>query len=221
MLVHRHALVAPNRLEHADVVITEVAVEIILVRHRDAFRREDVLIRAQVQPFAVGDHAVEVEHDRMKVLSRDHRLIRSEFGLLHFLAGANRHFEAVLLRRERAVVLGAVIAVRVIRDVEVDDVDAGRRRIELHVSSGRISFGAAGQIGKGNEQPVHVPRFEIAKRGQPQRLALHRKLQRADALEVTDLADRGRHLDGCAILRRIERRRNGVAFIDRKIAERD
>ena len=128
--------------------------------------------------------------------------------------------EPVFLRRERAVVLRAVVAVRVIGDVEVDDVDAGRRRIELHVAAGRIGFGAAGQVGERHEQPIDIARFEIAKRGQPQRLALQRKLQRADALEVADLADRRRHLDARAIRRWLERRRHRVDLVDREIGQR-
>ena len=129
--------------------------------------------------------------------------------------------EPVLLRRERAVVLGAVVAVRVIGDVEVDDVDAGRRRIELHVAPGRVGFGAARQIGERHEQPLHVPRFEIDERRQPQRLALQREFQRADALDVADLAGRGRHLDARALRRRLERRGHRVAFVDRKVGERE
>src|SRR6188474_3288977 len=71
---------------------------------------------------------------------------------------------------ERAVVLGAVIAVRVIGDVEVDDVDAGRRRIELHVSAGLIRFRAAGLVGKWHKQTIDIPGFQISERRQSYRL---------------------------------------------------
>ncbi len=150
--------------------------------------------------------------------SRRHGMARIR--LVHFLAGANRHGEPVLLRRERAVVLWAVVAVGVVGDVEVDDVDAGRSRIELHVSAGRIGVGAAGRVGERHEQAVDIAGFQIAERRQPHRLPLQRELQRADALEVADLADRRRHLDARAIFRRLERGGDGVVFVDRKVGQR-
>ena len=78
--------------------------------------------RAQVQPFAVGDHPVEVEDDRFECSDR-HRV--TVVSALRSLAGTNRDRQAILARAEGA--FGVVVAMRLVGDVEVDDVDAGRR----------------------------------------------------------------------------------------------
>ena len=64
--VHRQAAIARQRLEHADVVVAEVAREVFVARQRDAFLGQRLLKRLQVQRLAVGDDAVEVEDDGLQ-----------------------------------------------------------------------------------------------------------------------------------------------------------
>ena len=66
-VAHRHAAIPRQRLEHADIVVAEVAR--VVVRRAvsvDAFLGERLLERPQVQRLAVGDDAVEVEDDRLQ-----------------------------------------------------------------------------------------------------------------------------------------------------------
>src|SRR5688572_29595560 len=145
---------------------------------------------------------------------------RARSGMVHALARANGGVEPVLFRRIGAVELRTVIAVRVVGDIEVDDVDAGRRGIELHVAAGRIRLGAAGLIGERHEQPIGLRRLDVDECRQPHRLALQRELERADALDVADLARRGRHLDAGSLRHRLEARRHGIVLVDRVVDER-
>src|SRR5215470_11902088 len=66
--------------------------------------------------------------------------------LLEFLAGVDRHFQAVFDGRDRTLVGRVVVAVRVVGAVEIDLVDAGRRAIEIHVAPAGIRFGAARHV---------------------------------------------------------------------------
>ena len=63
--------VGGDRAEHADVVEAKVAVVVRLVGDRHRGAGQHVLIGAQVQALAVGDHPVEVEDDRVQ---RPHRV---------------------------------------------------------------------------------------------------------------------------------------------------
>ena len=49
--------------KHADVVVPEVSRVVVVFAELDAFRRQHVAEGGEVQRFAVGDHAVEVEDD--------------------------------------------------------------------------------------------------------------------------------------------------------------
>src|SRR5262249_42208889 len=60
------AAVDPYGLEHADIVVAEIARVIALLGEIDTNGGEHVTERAEVQRFAVGNHAVEVEDDGSK-----------------------------------------------------------------------------------------------------------------------------------------------------------
>ncbi len=64
--VHRHAAVFAEGLEHADVVVAEIARRVLLRRQLEPVLGERLLEGAEVQRLAVGDHAVEVEDDRLQ-----------------------------------------------------------------------------------------------------------------------------------------------------------
>ena len=179
-------LVARERFEHADVVDAEVSLVVLAGRKRQPFLGEESLVDPKVQRLAVGDHPVEVE---------DHALQR------HFTFSPARIGTCRRLARGGigTVVGRIVIAVRVVRAVEVDEVDAGSGPIEIEVPAGRIGLAAAGEIHERHEQPVQVGRTLLDKRAQRQRLAPHAELERADMPHVSPLPRGRRHLDRHAL----------------------
>ena len=60
----RAIVVRPDRRKRAGVVEPEIARVVVALGERDALGGEHALIRGEVQRFAVGDHAVEIEDDR-------------------------------------------------------------------------------------------------------------------------------------------------------------
>src|SRR5437773_5438279 len=100
-----------------------------------------------MERLAVGDDTVEIEDDSSK-----HEKARGpEGGLLtdSFLepfAGANRSLQTVFQRRVRAIEAGVVIAVRMIRAVEIEVVNTGCVAIEIEITASGIGFSAGGQI---------------------------------------------------------------------------
>ena len=62
----RQATIARQRLEHPDIVVAEVAREVLVALEHDPFLGERLLIRLQVQRLAVGNHAIEIENDRLQ-----------------------------------------------------------------------------------------------------------------------------------------------------------
>src|SRR5207248_866838 len=95
----------------------------------------------EVQRLAVGDDAVEVEDDRAKRHLRGRPCFAS-----NLFARADWNLQTVLGRRIWTLVRGVVVAVRVVRAVEVELVDALRIPIEIEIPAGRVRFGSAGQI---------------------------------------------------------------------------
>ena len=81
-----------------DIVESEVAVVVLAFGERDAAFGEHVAEGAEVQRLAVGDHAVEVEHDRADHGVQAPRLV------FQLLSGVDRHLEPVFRRRVRALV---------------------------------------------------------------------------------------------------------------------
>src|ERR1700722_2956407 len=94
-----------------------------------------------------------------------------DFFLLEPLARANRDLQAVFRRGVRAVVVRVVVAVRVIRAVEVEVVDPGAVAIEVEISPGGIGFRSCRQIAERHEQVIEVRRAAFDERRQLQRLA--------------------------------------------------
>src|ERR1700730_20713 len=110
------------------------------------------------------------------------------FGRRQTLAGANRHAQPILPGRVGTVEFGAVITERVIRPIEVDVVEAGRRSLEIEIPPGLVRFGSARQIAERDEQPVHVLRPGLNERAEGKRLAFQRELEHANALLLPHLA---------------------------------
>src|SRR5688572_22194642 len=65
-IAHRDAAIPRQRLEQSDIVETQVAREVFLRAEVDAFLAECLLEGAEVKGLAVGDHAVEIEDDRLQ-----------------------------------------------------------------------------------------------------------------------------------------------------------
>src|ERR1035437_1451015 len=107
--------------------------------------------------------------------------IASLVGDLEAFASVNGQAQPILGRWVRTVERRVVVAVRMIRAIEVDDVDAGGVAIEIEIASGRVRFGAARQIGKRHEEVIDVRRADLDKRGELERLALQAEFERADA----------------------------------------
>ena len=61
----RQLAVAGQRLQHAHVVVAEIARVVLLRGERDAILGQRLLEGLQVQGLAVRDDAVEIEHDRL------------------------------------------------------------------------------------------------------------------------------------------------------------
>src|SRR5215831_990019 len=66
----------------------------------------------------------------------------------HAFAGANRQLQPVLRRRIRTFVAGVVVAVREVRPVEIELVDALRVSLEIQIPAAGVRLGAAGQVGE-------------------------------------------------------------------------
>ena len=63
---HGDSAIPGQRFEQADIVVAQVAREVVGRRQLDAFRGERLLKGGEVQRLAVGDHTVEVEHDGLQ-----------------------------------------------------------------------------------------------------------------------------------------------------------
>ena len=68
MLAHLDAAIARQRLEHPDVVIPEVPVEVVGRRQLDPVVRQRLLKCVEMKGLAIGDDTVEVEDDRLKMV---------------------------------------------------------------------------------------------------------------------------------------------------------
>ena len=60
------AAIASQRLEHPDIVVAQVAREVFVVLEHDSFLGESLLKRLEVERLAVGNHAIEIEDDRLE-----------------------------------------------------------------------------------------------------------------------------------------------------------
>src|SRR6185503_5164735 len=93
----------------------------------------------------------------------------------HALAGADGNCQTVFARWIRTVVLRVEVAERMIRAVEIEIVDAGRRPIELEIPAAWIRFGSVCEIAKRNEQVVGVLLGHFDKRGEREETSFQRE----------------------------------------------
>src|SRR5438093_5040730 len=100
----------------------------------------------------------------------------------------NRYLQSILCWWIGTVVAAVVEAVRVVRAVEVQIVDAAGRAIEIDVAAARIRLGAVGEIAERDEQPLHVGLVRLDERAERHRVSLQRERERSDAPHLPDLA---------------------------------
>src|SRR5262249_26310845 len=83
---------------------------------------------------------------KSKTIARSATSGGGPLAVAHPFAGANRHFQAILLRRQRAFVRDVVVAVGVVGAVEIELVDPLRVAIEIEVAPGGVRLGAVRQV---------------------------------------------------------------------------
>src|ERR1700681_4344411 len=96
----------------------------------------------------------------------------------------------VLFWRDRARVQGAEVAVRVVRQVEIELVQAGDGAVEVEITARLVRLRAGRQIAERHEEMFHVWRAGLDEGRESQRLSLQRELERADAPHRTHLPAR-------------------------------
>ena len=106
-----------------------------------------------------------------------------------------------------------------VRAVEVEVVDAGRRTIQVDVAPGRIRFRAGRLVPERDEEPRHFLHRQLDQRRQRARLAVQHELERAHALHRAHLARRGRDLEDRLLVGNGELGRHAVREVRLVVAD--
>src|SRR6188474_726752 len=98
------------------------------------------------------------------------------------------NLQAILSRRERTLVRRVVVAVRKVRAVEIELVEAGSVPVDVEEPSSGVGLGAARQVAERDEEARGLS--ELDEGEQRQRLTLQGEMQRADAAHLPVRAGR-------------------------------
>ena len=161
---------------------------------RDAFLGQRLLKCRQVQRLAVGNHAVEIEHDGLQRGGHAPEPSRPRFGR-RLLARADRDLEPVRGGRIRTFPRRVVRAGGVVGAIEIDHVEARRGRLEIQVASCAVRLGSGREVGEGNEKRRDLLSPVLDKRLERHLFSLQRELEDTDPLHLPVRPGRRRHVE--------------------------